>query len=239
MRKIAVILAGGEGHRAGGEEPKQFRKIGGHPMYQWSLKAFHEEDPETEILLVCHPGAFDLLDILEGEREQEPADSPWRNPISFKEIVGGRSRYESVLNALMEIEADKDTLVAVHDSARPLVSVEMIRRGWEKAAGNQSAVPVVDLLDSLRRREEDGETVPVNRADYLAVQTPQIFRADILKRAYDASDNPEFTDDASLVQASGVEISLYEGSHKNIKVTVPSDFIIAEALLLAPSTENV
>lgn len=231
MKKIAIILAGGEGHRAGGDTPKQFQEVAGHPMYQWSLLAFHRADPSTEILLVCHPGAFDLLDILEDEREKLPEENPFHTPIPFKLICGGRSRRESVTNALMEIEADPNILVAVHDSARPLVSSEMIMRGWEKVTENGTAVPTIPMTDSLRELTDDDSTIPVDRAFYLLVQTPQIFRADIIKRAYDGNDSPALTDDASIVQSNGQDIATYVGEHTNFKVTVPSDFIVASALL--------
>lgn len=231
MKKTAIILAGGEGHRAGGDIPKQFREAGEHPMYQWSLKAFHDEDPSTAIILVCHPGAFDLLDILEDERSNQPEGSPWREAVPYKLICGGRSRRESVMNALMEIAPDGEMLVAVHDSARPLITSEMVARGWQTAAGEGSAVPVVPVTDSLRRRMSDGSTEAVDRSGYMAVQTPQIFRADILKKSYEGPDNDAFTDDASIVQAAGYPIALYDGLSTNMKVTMPSDFIIADTLL--------
>lgn len=224
MKKIAIILAGGEGHRAGGDMPKQFREVGGFPMYQWSLRTFREAAPDAEIMLVCHPGAFDLLDILEDEA------GPSRR-VPFTLICGGRSRRESVANALMEIAPDSGTLVAVHDSARPLVSVDMVRRGWECAEANGSACPVVPVADSLRRRLPCGGTEAVTRADYMAVQTPQIFRADILKNAYAGPDSPQYTDDASIVQGAGYDVTLYEGDARNFKVTLPGDFIVADALL--------
>ncbi len=232
MRKIAVILAGGEGHRAGGEVPKQFQSVAGHPIYQWSMKAFKDADAETEIILVCHPGAFDLLDILESEREREPSGSEWRKGIPFKLICGGRSRRESVANALMEIEADEDTFVAVHDSARPLVTADMIERGWSTAYGKGSAVPVVAVTDSLRMLDKgDGSSEPLDRSRYVAVQTPQIFRSDILIEAYRAPEDPAQTDDASIVQKGGFPIALYEGESTNLKVTLPADFLIADLLL--------
>lgn len=230
MKKIAIILAGGEGHRAGGDEPKQFRKIGGHPMYQWSMRAFHEEDSSTKILLVCHPGAFDLLDILEDERKSL-ADNEWSKDIPYTLICGGRSRQESVMNALMEVDSSNDVLVAVHDSARPLVSAEMIRRGWERAKRAGNAVPVIPVADSLREKCDDGSTESIDRSKYLIVQTPQIFHADCLKRAYASTHDSSLTDDASIVQSQGEEIFLYDGMPENFKVTYPSDFKIADALL--------
>lgn len=231
MRKIAVILAGGEGHRAGGDIPKQFRELCGRPMYQWSLEAFASQDAATELVVVCHPGAFDLLDILDREWDLRCASAGAERPV-YRLVCGGRTRRESVEHALMDIPSDEEILVAVHDAARPLVMPEMIARGWDTAEREGSAVPVVPVVDSLREKNSDGDTEPVDRARFLAVQTPQIFRADILKRAYSLPDRPEFTDDASMVQALNEgAVALYDGIPQNMKVTVPSDFIIADALL--------
>lgn len=231
MRKIAIILAGGEGHRAGGDVPKQFRVVCGKPMYQWSLEAFVKADSNTELVLVCHPGAFDLLDILDSEWDERCASEGVKRP-TYKLVCGGRTRRESVEHALMDIDADENILVAVHDAARPLVSADMISRGWETAEQCGSAVPVVPIVDSMRVRVDENATKPEDRSRFLAVQTPQVFNADILKKAYALPDSPTFTDDASIVQEYlGGSISVYSGISENIKVTVPTDFVVAEALL--------
>ena len=225
MKKYALVMAGGEGRRAGGELPKQFVKLLGIPMLWWSVMAFHEEDPQTEISIVMHPGFFDDSDIMLSELPREVRDVPVRL------VAGGRSRAESVANGIMALPDDAETLIAVHDAARPLVTTELIRRAWECAGANGVAVPVCPVTDSLRELTGDGESVAVDRSRFVSVQTPQTVRADILHRAYRLPERPEFTDDASRVGALGEKVTLFEGDPANIKVTNPRDFAIATALL--------
>lgn len=219
----AVILAGGEGHRAGGGLPKQFRLLEGIPMLWWSVKTFHSQNPDTRIFLVLHPGFFDDFDIF--------YDSlPELDRIEVTLICGGRNRVESVANALLEIPYGENSMIAVHDAARPLVSEALIERGWNCCREHSAAVPVVALTDSIRRLTPDGSEA-VNRSDYVAVQTPQIFAADLLKDAFAAMKGDYFTDDASIVEAYGGKIELFEGDTFNIKVTNPLDLDIAALLI--------
>lgn len=224
MKKYALIMAGGEGRRAGGELPKQFHKLLGIPMLWWSVAAFHDEDPDTRISVVLHPGFFDDYDILHAELPPELRD------IEVRLVAGGRSRGESVANGILQLPDSSDALIAVHDAARPMVSRKIIADGWQCALEHGSAVPVVAVSDSLRVKTSEGSK-PVDRSNYMAVQTPQVFRADILKEAYRAVDRPEFTDDASRVESIGHHIALFEGNPSNLKVTNPLDFDIAAALL--------
>ena len=226
MRKYAVIVAGGEGRRAGGDLPKQFRKLLGIPLLWWSVRAFHREDPATEISIVIHPGFFYDWDLLYAELPEEDRRIPVRI------VCGGATRFHSVTNGVMEIMASEDAMVAVHDAARPMVSPELIARGWERCRLDAAAVPAVPVTDSLRRLDGDG-SVAVPRSGFVAVQTPQVFRADILKRAcaLEERDAAPFTDDASAVEALGVKVALFEGDPRNIKVTRPFDFDIAALLL--------
>lgn len=222
--KYAVIVAGGEGNRAGGSIPKQFQLLKGVPMLWWSVRAFHEEDPDTKIILVLHPGFLDDWDILFSEL-----------PAADREIAvhiscGGRSRLESVRNGLMSVPDGEEALVAVHDAARPLVTPSLIARGWEAAEKYKAAVPVTPMTDSIRRVDgNSSEAVP--RKDYVKVQTPQVFDAALLKAAYDEPLTPDMTDDASVAEAAGSSIFLFEGSSYNLKVTDPLDLVIATTLL--------
>lgn len=222
MDKYALIMAGGEGLRAGGEIPKQFRELLGLPILWWSVKAFYHADPYTRISIVMHPGFFDLYDVMLADLPHEVRDIPVRL------VTGGRSRGHSVSNGIMALPDSPDALIAVHDAARPLISEEIINRAWLAAKETGSAVPVVPVTDSLRRLETDGDSEPVDRSKYVAVQTPQTFRADWLHAAYRQEERPEFTDDASRVQALGHKITLIEGSPTNLKITTPTDFSIAE-----------
>lgn len=222
--KYAVIVAGGEGNRAGGSIPKQFQLLKGVPMLWWSVRAFHEEDPDTKIILVLHPGFLDDWDILFSEL-----------PAADREIAvhiscGGKSRLESVRNGLMSVPDGEETLVAVHDAARPLVTPSLIARGWKAAEKYKAAVPVTTMTDSIRRVDgNSSEAVP--RKDYVKVQTPQVFDATLLKAAYDKTLTPDMTDDASVAEAAGSSIFLFEGSPYNLKVTDPLDLVVATTLL--------
>lgn len=226
MKHHVLIMAAGEGIRAGGEMPKQFRELLGIPMLWWSVRKFHRQNPEAEICIVLHPGYFDLWDHIYENLPQADKEIPVRL------ICGGRNRTHSVMNGLMHIELSDNSYVAVHDAARPMVTESLIARTVEKAVTVGTAIPCCNETNSLRRITGRDETVAVNRNDFLIVQTPQIFRADIIKKAYDSlAGEGSYTDDASMVQESGYAIGIVEGDPANIKVTCPDDFIIAEALL--------
>lgn len=224
MKKHALIMAGGVGRRAGGELPKQFTKLLGIPMLWWSVMAFHKEDATTEITIVMHPDFFD-----DYARMLEELPSELRN-IDVKLAKGGNSRGESVKNGIKSIASSKESLIAVHDAARPLVTTRMITEGWQLAAQEGNAVPCCQVTDSIRIKEERASKA-VDRSRFVSVQTPQVVRADILHNAYKLEEKAEFTDDASRVEALGLAINLYDGEPRNIKVTNPDDFAIAEALL--------
>lgn len=222
MKKYAVIVAGGSGTRMGGGIPKQFRSLCGRPMLWWSLKAFHDEDNNTEIILVL-PENF--ISLWEDFFSTLPKGDRFPHLIT----IGGASRTESVLNGLRLIE-DEDSLVAVHDGARPLVSPQTITRGWALAEERQAAVPVVPVVDSLRKITGD-HSEAVDRSRFRAVQTPQVFRTEVLLKAYKALNGETFTDDASVVENLGIEIALFEGNPENMKITNPKDLAIAAILL--------
>ena len=222
MKKYAVIVAGGSGTRLGSKLPKQFLDLNGYPLLWWSLKAFHNEDISTEIILVLPEKFIDewkkIVRLLSHE-----------DNIPHKIISGGSSRTESVKRGLSLID-QPDSIVAVHDAARPIITAEMISAGWEAAMTDGTAIPVVPVTDSLRRVVSEG-SMAVDRSEYVAVQTPQVFKSHILIKAY--RDNPEevFSDDASAVEKTGVKINLYPGSYENIKVTNPGDMEIASHFL--------
>lgn len=222
--KYAIIVAGGEGNRAGGSVPKQFQMLRGVPMLWWSVRAFHAEDAATKIILVIHPGFFDLWDILHKELPAEDQE------IQVKVVCGGRSRLESVKNGLMSVEDGEEALVAVQDAARPLITRDLIARGWATAEQSGAGVPVTAMTDSIRRVEGD-RSVAVARKDYVKVQTPQTFEASLLKDAYEQELTAEMTDDASVVEAAGHPVAMFDGSPYNMKVTDPLDLKIAELIM--------
>lgn len=224
MKKYAIIVAGGEGTRLGGALPKQFREVAGRPLLWWSMKAFHEEDPQTQIILVLNASFLGLWDEL-------VAALPEADRIPYRSVTGGTSRTGSVKNGMALVDA-ADSLVAIHDAARPLVTVDMISRGWEAAEKHGGAVPCVPVTDSLRHLEGDNN-VAVDRSEYVAVQTPQVFRTSLLAEAYARNPEAVYSDDASAYEAAGYRTALFEGSPKNMKVTNPGDIEIAQLLLKA------
>ncbi|MBD5265066.1 MAG: 2-C-methyl-D-erythritol 4-phosphate cytidylyltransferase [Bacteroides sp.] len=228
MKKYAVIVAGGEGTRLGGGLPKQFRPLLGRPVLWWSLKAFHDEDPEVNIRVVLHP---DYFDVWQGLVESLPAEERFSHDI----VAGGKSRTESVKNGIESIPSSDNVLIAVHDAARPLVGKEMIARGWKAASESGGAVPAIPVTDSLRHVSGSGSEA-VDRSEYVAVQTPQVFRSDLLKDAYARQPEAVFSDDASAFEAAGLKPVLFEGSNLNMKITNPGDIEIA-SLLLSRSIE--
>lgn len=222
-----IIVAGGSGSRAGGARPKQFRFLGGMPVLARTINTFAAALPGAEIVAVLpeqHIGFWKNL-------------SARFDVAEHKIVAGGAERFHSVRNGLAALTSDPG-LIAVQDGVRPLGSIAMIRRVAEAAARHGAAVPVVEPVDSFRETDADeaGNVAShiVDRRFLRIVQTPQIFRADILRRAYEAEYRAEFTDDASVVEAIGQAVCLAEGERENLKLTTPGDFVVAEALIAAP-----
>ncbi|WP_295901544.1 2-C-methyl-D-erythritol 4-phosphate cytidylyltransferase [uncultured Alistipes sp.] len=221
-----IIVAGGSGSRAGGARPKQFRFLGGMPVLARTINTFAAALPGAEIVAVLpeqHIGFWKNL-------------SARFDVAEHKIVAGGAERFHSVRNGLAALTSDPG-LIAVQDGVRPLGSIAMIRRVAEAAARHGAAVPVVEPVDSFRETDADeaGNVAShiVDRRFLRIVQTPQIFRADVLRRAYEAEYRAEFTDDASVVEAIGQAVCLAEGERENLKLTTPGDFVVAEALIAA------
>ncbi len=147
-------------------------------------------------------------------------------------VSGGITRFHSVQNALKYV--GDDGVVAVHDGVRPLVSRSLLERLFEAAESHEAVIPVVRVVESVRRTEGDG-SLPVPRDGLVLVQTPQVFEARVLKEAYRQPFSPSFTDDASVVEASGGGIHLVEGDRFNLKITTPDDLAVAAELLTLSS----
>ena len=231
MKQYALIVAGGSGSRMGGGIPKQFRSLRGRPVLWWSLKAFRDENPETKIIVVLPKEFINLwTDYFHS--------LPLEDQIPHSTAEGGSSRTESVRKGLIEIETDlhshngkkEDALIAIHDGARPLVSLAMIKEGWKAAEKDGAAIPVVAVTDSLREKERE-ESHSVDRNKFVAVQTPQVFNAELIMDAYRIIGETSFTDDAAVAENAGNRVSLYEGNPENMKITNPKDLAIAEVLM--------
>lgn len=219
MKKYVIIVAGGKGLRMGTEVPKQFLPVGGKPVLMRTMEAFRAYDEALEMIVVlpaeqqaywqelCHNHAF---------------------TIPHRVADGGKTRFHSVKNGL-ELVGD-DGLVGVHDGVRPFVAREVIAACYHEAETCGAVIPVVDVVETVRHLTIDGHSTTVNRADYKLVQTPQVFAVGLLKKAYLQPYTEAFTDDASVVEAMGVPVSLVQGNRENIKITTPFDIRVAEAL---------
>jgi len=191
----------------------------------YTLQAFHVADPQTQIITVIHKNYIDYW------KEQ---CALYGFQITHAIVQGGPERFHSVKNGLAKINSEG--LVAVADGVRPLVSPALIKNAFQKAQKYHAVVPVTAISDSLRYAE-GAFSKPADRSKLRLVQTPQVFLCSLLKKAYMQQYDPMFTDDATVVEAIGKQVTLIEGSDYNIKVTQPSDLIIAEALLA--SKENL
>ncbi|NSW94532.1 MAG: 2-C-methyl-D-erythritol 4-phosphate cytidylyltransferase [Bacteroidales bacterium] len=219
MKCYVLIMAAGSGSRFGAEIPKQFHELAGKPVVMHAIQQFLNWRNDIEIIIVLPAGYLTYWKNL-------TAKYSFNVPHSVTE--GGATRFLSVRNGLA-LTGD-DGLVAVHDGVRPLVSTDTITRCFETAEKYGSAVPVINPADTVRLETEQSSTT-FDRNRVKLVQTPQVFRADIIRKAYMQDYNPGFTDDATVVEKSGIAIHLVEGNRENIKITNPEDLAVAGALL--------
>ena len=214
MNYFAVIVAGGKGLRMGGDVPKQFLPIDGKPILMHTIEAFRRAIEGIMIVLVLPAEQQDYWRKL---CEEHNFHSP--------EMIanGGETRFHSVRNGLSLLPDDGDAVVGVHDGVRPFVSAETIQRCYNAAAEGKAVVPVVPVVETVRQILPDGRSITRPRDEYRLVQTPQTFPLALLKEAYRQPFSEAFTDDASVVEALGKEITMVEGNRENIKITTPSD----------------
>ncbi len=216
-----IIVAGGKGLRMGSDIPKQFLPIGGKPVLMRTLERFRAYDDALQIILVL----------------PEAQQAYWRElcgqyhfDVEYQLANGGQTRFHSVQNGLALVPDDAEGVVGVHDGVRPFPSIEVIRNCYETARTKKAVIPVIPVVETVRHLEGD-KSVTVPRGDYRLVQTPQTFDIQLLKAANRQPYNDGFTDDASVVESYGFEITLVEGNRENIKITTPYDLKIAEVLL--------
>ena len=219
MFKYAIIVAGGTGSRMGGSLPKQFMLLRDKPVLYYSIKTFLDAYDDLEIILVL-PAAFTDIgeEIIDAYFDKE----------KIKIAIGGDTRFQSVKNGLKLVE--EESIIFVHDAVRCLVSVNLIRRCYELAMQTGAAVPVIPSKDSVRILNDDGNG-EVDRNKIMLVQTPQTFHSKILLPAFDIDYKDKFTDEATVVEAYGLRVSLAEGEETNIKITRPMDLLIAEKVI--------
>ncbi|MGL4851206.1 MAG: 2-C-methyl-D-erythritol 4-phosphate cytidylyltransferase [Phocaeicola sp.] len=218
MKKAIIVVAGGKGLRMGGEIPKQFLPVEGLPVLMRTLNRFYQYDSSIELILVL----------------PESQQTYWKElclthnfTLNYQLANGGKTRFHSVKNGLAKV-SDAE-LVGVHDGVRPFVSTAVINRCFEQAALKGAAIPVIDVVETVRQLTEQG-SVTVPRDHYKLVQTPQVFQTDLLRHGYEQPFNEFFTDDASVVEALGKSIQLVEGNRENMKITTPFDLKLAALL---------
>ncbi|MEO9870419.1 2-C-methyl-D-erythritol 4-phosphate cytidylyltransferase [Ekhidna sp.] len=211
MEEYAIIVAGGIGSRMKSEVPKQFLLIDDVPIIVHSISSFLNYDDNINIIVVLPEAHIDRWKEIK---------SNYFSDIEIRTVSGGLTRSASVLSGLTLIK--KDGLVAIHDAVRPYVSSRTISESFKSAKDNGSGVSAVELKDSIRELENDS-SVARDRSKYVLVQTPQTFRIDDLKKAYEKVGVRLFTDDASVFEAAGYKVTLVKGSYDNIKITTPED----------------
>ena len=219
MLKYAIIVAGGSGTRMGGNLPKQFLLLKNKPVLYYTIKAFLEAYDDLKVILV--------LPVEYTDMGQEIIDA-WFDKDRIRITTGGDTRFQSVKNGLQLVEGE--SIIFVHDGVRCLLSTGLIHACYAKAVETGSAIPVVKSKDSVRLLTEEGNDA-IDRNKVMLVQTPQTFHSKILLPAFKIDYKDKFTDEATVVEAYGLKVSLVEGEETNIKITTPMDLMVAESIL--------
>ncbi|HEY5463321.1 MAG TPA: 2-C-methyl-D-erythritol 4-phosphate cytidylyltransferase [Hanamia sp.] len=222
MKKIAIIVAGGNGSRMNNNIPKQFLLLKNKPVLYYSIKTFFDSFDDIEIILVL-PAEH----IAKGK---EIIDG-YFDASKFKIISGGRTRFHSVKNGLSMV-ANEEAIIFVHDGVRCLFTKSLVKRCYEFALESGTAIPAVSCRDSVRMITNNGNKI-LDRNKIKLVQTPQTFHSKILLPAYSIDYKEAFTDEATVVEAFGIKVNLIEGEINNIKITTIPDLIFAEYILNA------
>lgn len=219
-KRGVIIVAGGSGRRMGGAMPKQFMILDGMPIVARTINTFAEALPGSDIVVVL----------------PEEHIAMWQNLAArfdvaeHRCVAGGKERFHSVKAGIEALAAEVEQ-IAVHDGVRALVSKQLIIRAVLAAEEHCAVIPVTTVVDSYREVMADGSTAIIDRSKLRIVQTPQIFSAETLRKAYEQPFDERFTDDASVVEAMGVTITSVEGEARNIKITTPNDLAYAEWLV--------
>eukprot|EP00884_Botryococcus_braunii_P010357 jgi/Botrbrau1/19322/Bobra.0073s0054.2 len=219
-----VLLAGGVGKRMGAPIPKQYLELLGKPIATYSLATFAEMPEVGQIVIVCDPSYRPLFEAACKGLRRVPKIS-WALP--------GAERQDSVFNGFQEMDAGAE-LVAIHDSARPLVLASDVRACFMDALQVGAAVLGVPVKPTIKEVGKDGRVVKtLQRSSLWEVQTPQVIRPPLLSQGFDLvkKENLEVTDDVSIIEALGLPVVVTSGSYTNIKVTTPDDMSVAERFL--------
>ena len=218
---VAIIVSAGSGSRAGGDEPKQYRLLGGKPVLIWSVLAMLQRNDIANVVICLPPGGLDqALAVL---------------PRSDRLVVveGGKTRTDSVRAGLRALQPHAPTSVLIHDAARPGLSQSVLAELLTALGEADAAAPALPVSDALKDRS--GPILRTVARDHLVrVQTPQAFRWDVIANAY-ASATDAAVDDLALVEASGAKVALTPGRPELMKITYPEDFAVAEKLIAGPA----
>lgn len=230
MEKIdraLLLVAGGQGLRMQTDLPKQFLGVGGKPILVHALQNFFTLYPTIQMVVVMHQDYLEYWEDIKGDfLSHLPAHQ-------LQTAVGGSSRCHSVANGLAALNTQgvaAETCVAIHDAARPFTPTHCIEQAFETAQTFGTAVCALPLKYSLRQKVEAQASRALDRSQFYEVQTPQVFRYEILQAAYRLPNLESYTDDASLVEAAGYSIQLVKGDDYNLKITTPIDMELAKIL---------
>jgi len=218
-KKIAIIVAGGTGQRMGSVVPKQFLEIEHKAILLHTIDQFVAAFANIEIVIV-------LPEVYINEGKAIIEKNKFKNTFDF--VVGGETRFQSVKNGLSKVTTS--SIVFVHDAVRCLLTPALVQRCYQQAVEKGSAIPAVSATDTIRLMEGEKHHL-INREDVMLIQTPQTFQSEILLKAFEQNYQASFTDEANVVEASGVPIFLVEGEFENIKITRPLDMAIANYIL--------
>ena len=219
MDLYALIVAGGSGKRMGADTPKQFLELAGRPVLMHTIERFRQFNESIEIITVLPENQLRFWAELQKRYSFD---------IPHTLVKGGAHRFDSVKRGLEFVNIPG--IVAIHDGVRPLIKIETIKRCFEAAEKHGNAIPAVSPADSLRLIT-DHTNEPINRLHVKQIQTPQVFNAELIKKAYKQPYDASFTDDATVLEKTGVKIHIVEGNRENIKITNPEDLFIAQTLL--------
>jgi 2-C-methyl-D-erythritol 4-phosphate cytidylyltransferase len=226
MKYYAIIVAGGTGSRMNNSTPKQFMLLDGKPILMHTLAAFDACSLKPEIILVLNIHQHEEWETLCRKHDFD---------VSHQVIKGGEERFHSVKNGLKVIKGA--AVVAIHDAVRPLVSPDLISRCYQSAAENGNAVTGLQPTDSVRMLVDAEKTSAIDRSKLFLIQTPQTFKIEQLRKAYQQPYRNEFTDDASVVERAGFQVHVIPGERENIKITFQEDLVIAALFLQKKASE--
>ena len=219
LKYYAIIVGAGSGSRMQSDVPKQFMLLNGKPILMHTIEAFYYSDFKPEIILVLN---------VDFHTYWEQLCKNYNFSIPHTLIKGGLQRFHSVKNGIEALR--EESVIAIHDAVRPIVSNELICRSFIEAEQTGNAVVAIKSKDSVRQ-QKGNSSLALNRDEIYLIQTPQTFQFELLNQAYKQEYSIEFTDDASVVERTGISLNLIEGESKNLKITFPEDLSLAEFYL--------